>query len=120
MGDNIQIDPATTVVTTARLVAHRRRLSDGTSENHWSIFLLFTLGDIEASLRMNMQAVPGNTTGTLIYSVHNYTRSNSAVKYWDFGLAPGVTIQMVQTLLNQKGRHQYLFSGGGSGCRFWW
>lgn len=110
-----------TAVKTIRLAAHRRVRADGLSENHWSIYLLLEPGSTaNLSVRMNMVAEHGNEAGELKYTAHAYTQSNSVIEYWDIDLASGVTVQMIQTLVQRLGRDRYLFSGGGSGCRFWW
>jgi hypothetical protein len=96
------VDP-NTIVTTARVVAHKTVLGDGSSENHWSIYLLPQPGSTaNLSIRMNMRAEYGDTTGKLEWTAHDYTQSTSAVQYWDYLLAAGVTLQMVQNLILQQ------------------
>jgi hypothetical protein len=99
------------VVTQVRVVAHLSQDVGGISENHWSIYLL--LGD-KGSIRMNMAAEYGDTTGTLVINDFNYQLTSSALQHWDYGMVPDVTVKMVKDLFYYRGCHRYQFSGGGS------
>ena len=60
-------------VTYVRVVAHTAGpMGPNTpmSENHWSIYLL--LAEDGGSVRMNIRADPGNTTGRLEWSILAY------------------------------------------------
>ncbi|PVH70795.1 hypothetical protein DL98DRAFT_436342 [Cadophora sp. DSE1049] len=103
-------------VSHARVVAHLSQDIGGISENHWSIYLLLEGG---ASVRLNMFADYGNTTGTLMVDEFDYQLTNSALRHWDYKVVPGVTAKMVKDLIYYQGRDRYQFSGGGSGCRYW-
>lgn len=105
------------IVTHIRVVAHLSQDIGGMSENHWSIYLLLE-GD--ASVRLNMTAEYGNTTGTLVVNEFSYQLTSSALRHWDYNVVPGVTVQMVRDVVRFQGRDRYQFSGGGSGCRYWW
>ena len=108
-------------MTYVRVVAHTAGpMGPNTpmSENHWSIYLL--LADDGGSVRMNMRADPGNTTGRLEWSILAYTHSTSALRYWDFLVVPNITVAYIAGLILNYGRDRYWMSGGGSGCRYWW
>ena len=115
----INMSPDDAIVSHARVVAHVSQVVGGISENHWSIYLLHSGG---ASVRMNMRAgIDDDTdTGILEFNEYSYQLSASALKYWDYAMVPGVTVKMVKDLIYRQGRDQYQFSGGGSGCRYWW
>jgi hypothetical protein len=107
-----------TIVTQARVVTHLSQdLGDGVSENHWSIYLLLENG---AAVRMNMAAEYGDPTGRLEWTTYNYQLTNSALFYWDYNLTGGLTVKNVYDLVYHNRRDRYQFSGGGSGCRYWW
>ncbi|PVH76704.1 hypothetical protein DL98DRAFT_425076, partial [Cadophora sp. DSE1049] len=68
---------------------------DGMSENHWSIYLLLEGG--RASVRMNMRAAEYESiTGILEVIGYNYLLSTSALRYWDFTMASGVTVGKIK------------------------
>ncbi|KAH6696534.1 hypothetical protein BKA61DRAFT_249115 [Leptodontidium sp. MPI-SDFR-AT-0119] len=115
--NNVSKDDAT--VSHARVVAHVSQVVGGISENHWSIYLLLQGG---LSVRMNMRAgiIDDTDTGTLEFNEYTYQLTASALKYWDYEMVPKVTVKMVKDVIYYRGRDQYQFSGGGSGCRYWW
>ncbi|KAJ5398539.1 hypothetical protein N7465_009028 [Penicillium sp. CMV-2018d] len=88
-----------------------------TSDNHWSIYLI--LADNSGSVRVNMAAEYGDTTGHLVWTNHSYALTTSALKNWDFVTTPGTTVASIAMLIYAKGRDKYQMSGGGSGCRYW-
>ncbi len=88
------------------------------SDNHWSIYLILAKND--GSVRMNMRAELDNPRGTLEWSPNlPYTKTSSAIKYWDYTVNPGVKVANVYELVMVNGRNQYSMSAGGSGCRDW-
>jgi len=106
------------IVTHVRVVAHLSQdLGGGVSENYWSIYLLLEAG---ASIRMTMTADHGDPTGRLEFRRYTYQLTNSAVQYWDFPTAAGLLASYIHVMVYNLGRDRYMFSGGGSGCRFWW
>jgi hypothetical protein len=105
-------------VTQIRVVVHLSQdFGGGHSENHWSIYLLLDGG---RSVRMNMTADYGHTTGRLEWFAYDYHLTTSALQYWDYAAAPNLTVKAFYDELILRRRHKYRFSGGGSGCRFWW
>lgn len=112
----VQTDPAT--VTYVRVVVHTLGAAGpNTSDNHWSVYLIHPNG--LSSTRVNMMAVFDDPTGILDWTKHSYIQTTSAIAYWDFPVAPGVTVSSVADLIYSLGRHRYEMSGGGSGCRWW-
>jgi hypothetical protein len=91
---------------------------DTHSGNHASIYLL--TADGSSSVRLNMvKAGPVDTMGTYEISYCNYRDSNSSLHNFDIQAAPGLLVQHVISLINQKGRHKYRLARSGVGCRFW-
>lgn len=96
-----------TPVTYVRVVVHTLGpAGPNTSDNHWSIYLLYPDG--VSSTRINMRAEFDDPTGILEWTKHGYTQTTSAIRVWDFPAAGGVTH-----------RDRYEMLGGGSGCRWW-
>ena len=118
-------DTATTIATENKHVTHVRVVTHlsqdhgpGDSENHWSIYLLTNTG---GSVRLNMTTHEDeNPEGRLEITSYKYPLPNSALRHWDYALRPGCTFRHIHDLLLHKGRTRFRFSGGGSGCRFWW
>lgn len=108
------------IVTHVRVVAHLSQdFGEGQSENHWSIYLLLEGGG--ASIRMNMAAAEyGDPAGTLAWTQFQYQLTNSALQHFDYPLAAETRVRDIYGLLYHLGRDRYEFSGGGSGCRYWW
>jgi hypothetical protein len=70
---------------------------------------------------MNMVAPEyGDPQGRLDLSTYNYQLTTSALKHWDYTMAEGLKFKDVRDLVLSYGRERYRFSGGGSGCRYWW
>jgi hypothetical protein len=114
--DNNAINNA--IVTHARVVAHLSQdLGGGMSENHWSIYFLLEGGQ---SIRINMTAEPGNPRGRIEWTTYEYQLTSSALRHWDYPLVGRITFENVHDLVLYCGRDRYQFSGGGSGCRYWW
>jgi hypothetical protein len=106
------------IVTHIRVVAHLSQdFGDGNSENHWSIYLLLANGQ---SIRMNMTADYGDPIGRLEWTSYSYQLTTSALRYWDYPLGTGLTVKNIYDLVYHYRRDRYQFSGGGSGCRYWW
>lgn len=102
-----------------RIVVHSTNVwPSGLSENHVSIFLL--IRNEEKSVRLNMRTEDGYISGYLEWSRHDYQRSQSAIVAEDYQLKIGdTTVSMFYNARRNSGLHQYEFSGGGSGCRYW-
>jgi hypothetical protein len=112
-------NPDNSIVTHARVVAHLSQdFGGGHSENHWSVYCLLQGG---GAVRMNMVAPEyGVPEGRLDLSIYDYQLTNSALQHWDYTMAGGLTFKNVRDLVLSYGRDRYRFSGGGSGCRYWW
>lgn len=118
-GTSTNNDTDNAIITHARVVAHLSQdLGGGLSENHWSIYLLLEGG--RRSVRMNMTADYGDPTGRIEWTTYNYQLTTSTLQHWDYLLAAGVTVKTVRDLVLHYRRDRYRFSGGGSGCRYWW
>lgn len=88
-------------------------------DNHWSIYMILQ-GDTQASIRMNMrQMEDDNPAGMLVWSEHDYWVPKSAIRIWELGVPDSLCVSHVATLLYEKDRDLYDFSGGGFGCRHW-
>jgi len=99
-----------------RVVVHTGYALDQ-SDNHWSIYLLLQDG---GSVRANMVSSEyGVTVGRLDWSYLQYALSTSAIQHWDFQVTPVIQVLTIATTIYENNRHQYRFSGGGSGCRYW-
>lgn len=108
----------TTPVTHVRVVVHTLGAAGpNTSDNHWSIYLLHPDG--RSSTRINMRAEFDDPTGILDWTKHGYVQTTSAIRYWDFPVAAGVTVLFFARVIYQLRRDEYEMSGGGSGCRWW-
>lgn len=111
----------TRIVHTIRVTVHTTGKffeSDTRSGNHASIYLL--TADGSSSIRLNMtKAGPSDTMGTYQISHCNYRESNSTLHNFDIQAAPGLTVQHVLSLINQKRRHKYRLARSGVRCRFW-
>ena len=66
-----------------------------------------------------MAAEPGYMDGELRWSKHDYQRSSSAIRHWDFEVRVTLRVCDFARLLDDTHRHLYDMSGGGSGCRWW-
>lgn len=107
-----------TPVTYVRVVVHTLGVAGpNTSDNHWSIYLLHPDG--VSSTRINMRAEFDDPTGILEWTKHGYIQTTSAIRYWDFPVAAGVTVLYFARVVYQLRRDRYEMSGGGSGCRWW-
>ena len=98
-----------------RVVVHAGAATDG-SDNHWSIYLLLQAG---GSVRVNMVTDYGDIDGRVEWSDLTYLLTNSAIQYWDFPVTMAIEVRHVADTIYRNFRHQYQFSGGRSGCRFW-
>lgn len=119
MTDNTPIPDLT--VETVRIVAHTMGpVAPGAqlSQNHWSIYLV--VGE-SASVRLNMipSTKEGDDKGIFHVTRHLYTLTNSAVRYFDFGVANKMIVRQVLDLIASKKRHQYIMTPTGVGCRHW-
>ncbi|KAF3391940.1 hypothetical protein DPV78_010611 [Talaromyces pinophilus] len=103
-----------TPVTHIRVVV---QLALTPSDNHWSIYLLHAGG--RSSTRINMRANFGDPKGILEWTRHGYIQTTSAIAFWDFPVAAGITVLYFARLIYSLGRERYDMSGGGSGCRWW-
>jgi hypothetical protein len=101
------------IVTHARVVVYLSQDLSGLSENYWSIYFFFEGG---RSVRMNITADYGNPTGRLERTTYEYQLTTSALWYWDYPLAGGLTVKNIHDLILYYRRDRYRFSGGGSGC----
>lgn len=68
---------------------------------------------------MLRSARSGSDDGFLQISTHTYNLSTSAIKYWDFGFADGVTVGHLIGLIGQYKRQKYRMAENGVGCRYW-
>lgn len=102
-------------VSCIRVVVHAGAATDG-SDNHWSLYLLLQHG---GSVRVNMVTDYGDIDGRLEWSDLAYLLTNSAIQHWDFPVTLAIEVRHVADTIYRNSRHQYQFSGGGSGCRFW-
>jgi hypothetical protein len=66
-----------------------------------------------------MRAEFDDPTGILEWTKDGYTQTTSAIRYWDFPVAAGVTVLFFARVIYQLRRDRYEMSGGGSGCRWW-
>ncbi|KAJ5712965.1 uncharacterized protein N7483_010146 [Penicillium malachiteum] len=98
-----------------RVVVHAGAAIDG-SDNHWSIYLLLQSG---GSVRVNMVTDYGDINGRLEWTDLAYLLTTSAIQHWDFPVTMAIEVRHVADTIYRNRRHQYQFSGGGSGCRFW-
>jgi hypothetical protein len=107
-----------TKVIKINVVAHTLgAISDITSDNHWSIYLVLSN---TASIRMTMRCGGAeSSTGTLIWTKAPYVESNSQLRSWTYEPTQTITVKDVANLIYGNKRHIFEFSGGGSGCRFW-
>jgi hypothetical protein len=89
------------------------------SQNHWSIYFLL-LND-EGSVRFNMSTNIATNTRNGIHETrpHPYTKSNSAVRYFDVPIQPGVSVDHVDSHIRSNGLDKYEMTEGGVGCRWW-
>ncbi|KLJ11089.1 hypothetical protein EMPG_13609 [Blastomyces silverae] len=118
------------VVAQVRVVVHTTgKASPTTSDNHWSIYLILqgNADSPQESVRANMTSDLPHLTGKLVWRSHSFIRPSSALAHWDFETAPvlakgisrPIQVNDIAALIYTKGRHKYIMSGGGSGCRFW-
>lgn len=49
----------------------------------------------------------------------NFGGGNSE-NHWDYPMAGASTFKNIRDLVLSYGRDRYRFSGGGSGCGYWW
>lgn len=98
-----------------RVVVHAGAATDG-FDNHWSIYLLLQSG---GSVRVNMVTDYGDINGRLEWTDLAYLLTTSAIQHWDFPVTMAIEVRHVADIIYRNRRHQYQFSGGGSGCRFW-
>ncbi|KKZ65485.1 hypothetical protein EMCG_08675 [[Emmonsia] crescens] len=111
-----QVQQDTRHVSYIRVVVHTAGGAKDGYDNHWSIYLLLQWGE---SVRANIATDYGETAGRLEWSNLGYLLTTSAIKHWDFPVAMAIEVQHVARTIYLYNRHQYQFSGGGSGCRFW-
>lgn len=103
----------TTPVTHVRVVVHTLGAAGpNTSDNHWSIYLLHPDG--VSSTRINMRAEYDDSTGILEWTKHAYIQTTSAITYWDFPVAAGITVLYFARLIHNLRRDRYEISGGGN------
>ena len=86
------------------------------SDNHIHFYLILQQG---GAVRINMAAAHDDPKAILIWSQTDYQLSRSAITHWDYAVAAGVLVAHVYRATRAQGHHRYIFSGGGSGCRFW-
>ena len=93
------------------------RQPNGMSDNHVSVFLL--LGDNQGAVRVNMTTEEDDPTGVLVWSKEPYQLSNSSIIHFDYQLRYTMQVSALYNYIRQWGLQRYVFSGGGSGCRYW-
>lgn len=91
------------------------RQPNGMSDNHVSVFLLLA----EGAVRLNMTTEEGSISGDLIWSWETYQTSNSEITHFDIPLGSAIGMSTLYSYIRFWGLHRYVFSGGGSGCRYW-
>ena len=110
----------TLVVEMVRVVAHTMGAvvhGGQLSQNHWSIYLIVEGG---GSVRLNMAiTTPSDDTGKFSVTRHQYTETQSAVRYFDFAAGDSITVGHVLCLIQDKARHRYRMTPTGVGCRHW-
>lgn len=105
-------------VVQIRVVVHTMGAAGPTtSDNHWSIYLI--LANNAGSVRINMRAEYGDSTGILEWTHLAYALTNSAISHWDYPVLSGIEVLHISRTIYNFGRHKYEMSGGGSGCRYW-
>jgi hypothetical protein len=87
------------------------------SDNHVSVFLL--LGENQGSIRLNMTTEEDDRSGILVWSQEVYQLSNSEIVHFDYRLCYTMQVSALYAWIRLWGLQRYVFSGGGSGCRFW-
>ncbi|KAK7177889.1 hypothetical protein PSPO01_16061 [Paraphaeosphaeria sporulosa] len=103
---------------TLRVCIHTTgRQPNGMSDNHVSVFLL--LGENRGSVRLNMTTEEGDRSGVLVWSQEVYQLSNSQITHFDYRLRYTMQVSALYAWIRSWGLQRYVFSGGGSGCRFW-
>jgi hypothetical protein len=85
------------------------------SDNHVSVFLI---GASQGSIRLNMTTYD-DPSGDLVWSQEEYQVSNSGITHFDYRLLCTVQVRMLYAWIRHWGLQRYVFSGGGSGCRYW-
>jgi hypothetical protein len=65
------------------------------------------------------QPTEDDPSGILVWSREAYQLSSSQITHSDYRLRYTMQISALYAWVRQWGLQRYVFSGGGSGCRFW-
>lgn len=87
------------------------------SNNHVTTLLLLDRG---GAVQVNMRTDDGDRRGQLQWKLANYRHSSSEVKCINYDLYAPVQVKTLYRAIRHDWKlHQYLFSSGGTGCRYW-
>lgn len=87
------------------------------SDNHVTILLIL---NEDKFIQLDMRADSGDRRGQLVWKKVDYDHSRSEIKFFDCNLGSPVQVKTLYAAIRYDWQfHQYLFSGGGSGCHFW-
>ena len=74
---------------------------------------------VTGAVRVNITTEQDDPTGVLVWSKEPYQLSNSSIIHFDYQLRYTVRVSALYNHIRQWGLQRYVFSGGGSGCRYW-
>lgn len=89
------------------------------SQNHWSIELLISGGCIRLDMRPYAPDSQTDFRGVLQVSRLEYQLSQSSVTHLDFAVAGQWMVGHFTNTIIEKGRHRYMMTDTGVGCRHW-
>jgi hypothetical protein len=68
---------------------------------------------------MKTNNTPGVNRGIFEVREHKYTKSTSAVTWFDFVAAPNITVDSIEREIYSQGWDNYEMTDSGVGCRWW-
>lgn len=107
-------------IVSVRLIIHATTIgpNSGISENHVTTYLI--IEDSDEAVRIDMRTYLPDIRGVLVWSRREHQVSNSALTFKDYPVHSRVRVRDVYKAIRDEWfLHRYLFSGGGSGCRYW-
>ena len=107
---------STQTISQVRVLVNSTGVIGRVSENHFMISLIPSR-DRQVSIRCNMRTDGDDREGYIEWTMHDFLVSESEIRHWNFDAS--MTVGQFASLIYENHLHQFIYSGGGSGCRHW-
>jgi hypothetical protein len=113
-----ELDPLTLNIQTIRNTVHNtgQLVNSQCSDNHSSLYFLL---QNSKAVQLNMRTEPDYVDGVYEMTPRDYQQSRSEIIHFDYPVLRPLTAQYIDSVLRYEGFHDYTFTDGGVGCRYW-